>query len=72
MSGGKVSNWLKDTVVQVTSLIIAEPIGSFMLDPDAKEILLIGASSGITPLLSMLKHAYNTLLGTEKNFREQE
>jgi len=72
MSGGKVSNWLKDTVAQVTSLIIVEPIGSFMLDPDAKEILLIGAGSGITPLLSMLKHAYNTLLGMEKNFKEQD
>ena len=58
MAGGKVSNWLKDTVKQGTSLIISEPRGSFMLDPDAKQIVLIGAGSGITPLLSMLKHAY--------------
>jgi len=58
MAGGKVSNWLKDAVKQGTSLLISEPRGSFMLDPDAKEIVLIGAGSGITPLLSMLKHAY--------------
>ena len=60
MAGGKVSNWLKDTVKQGTSLVISEPRGSFMLDPDAKEIVLIGAGSGITPLLSMLKHAYKS------------
>jgi ring-1,2-phenylacetyl-CoA epoxidase subunit PaaE len=58
LAGGKVSNWLKDNVKKGTSLIISEPRGSFMLDPDAKEIVLIGAGSGITPLLSMLKHAY--------------
>jgi ring-1,2-phenylacetyl-CoA epoxidase subunit PaaE len=59
VAGGKVSNWLKDTVKQGTSLVISEPRGSFMLDPDAKKIVLIGAGSGITPLLSMLKHACN-------------
>jgi len=58
IAGGKVSNWLKDTVKQGTSLIISEPRGSFMLNPHAKAIVLIGAGSGITPLLSMLKHAY--------------
>lgn len=60
LAGGKVSNWLKDTVQQGTSLIISEPRGFFMLDPEAKEIVLIGAGSGITPLLSMIKHAYKS------------
>lgn len=60
MAGGKVSNWLKDNIKQGTSLVISEPRGFFMLDPVAKEIVLIGAGSGITPLLSMLKHAYKS------------
>jgi ring-1,2-phenylacetyl-CoA epoxidase subunit PaaE len=60
MAGGKVSNWLKETVKQGTYLVISEPRGSFMLDTDAKEIVLIGAGSGITPLLSMIKHAYKS------------
>lgn len=60
MAGGKISNWLKDTVKKGTSLVISEPRGSFILDPVAKEIVLIGAGSGITPLLSMLKHAYKS------------
>ena len=59
MAGGKVSNWLKDNVKQGNSLLISEPRGSFMLDPDAKEVVLIGVGSGITPLLSMFKYAYN-------------
>ncbi len=60
LAGGKVSNWLKDTIEPGAFLVISEPRGSFMLDPVAKEIVLIGAGSGITPLLSMLKHAYKS------------
>ena len=60
IAGGKVSKLLKDTVKEGTSLLISEPRGTFTLNPDAKEVVLIGAGSGITPLLSMIKHAYKS------------
>ena len=60
VTGGKVSTLLNDTVKEGTSLVVSEPRGTFTLDTDAKEVVFIGVGSGITPLLSMLKHTYKS------------
>jgi ring-1,2-phenylacetyl-CoA epoxidase subunit PaaE len=57
--GGTVSTWLNSNIEKDQVLQVSEPRGSFKLDPEARRIVLIGAGSGITPLLSMAKHAIN-------------
>lgn len=56
--GGLVSNYLNDRVKAGDFLEVIEPMGHFFIEPDAaqrREIVLIGAGSGITPLISMAK-----------------
>ena len=56
--GGLVSNYLLDTVRVGQQLEVMEPLGNFTLAPSpkaARSLVLIGAGSGITPLMSMLK-----------------
>ena len=56
--GGLVSNYLLDTVQVGQQLEVMEPLGNFTLAPSpkaARSLVLIGAGSGITPLMSMLK-----------------
>lgn len=56
--GGIVSNWLIDTVKVGDSIEVLEPTGHFMVQPDvrnARTVVLIGAGSGITPLISIAK-----------------
>ncbi|GAB3910999.1 phenylacetate-CoA oxygenase/reductase subunit PaaK [Larkinella knui] len=58
LPGGVVSNYLCDTVKVNDSLETLEPLGTFVpkLDPkNQRRIILIGAGSGITPLISMAK-----------------
>jgi ring-1,2-phenylacetyl-CoA epoxidase subunit PaaE len=57
---GKVSGLLNNALKEGDQLVVSEPIGSFVLNRDAKNIVLIGAGSGITPLLSMYKHAISS------------
>lgn len=55
---GKASNYLCDKVKEGDVLEVMEPMGIFTLEPDyhkKREIVLIGAGSGITPLMSILK-----------------
>lgn len=60
---GLVSNWLNDELKAGDILYISKPEGSFTLPKDAKEIILIAAGSGITPMISFMKSE------KEKNFK---
>ncbi|RYY12941.1 MAG: ferredoxin--NADP reductase [Cytophagaceae bacterium] len=56
--GGLVSNYLLDTVRVGQQYEVLPPMGSFVVQPSpkaARSLVLIGAGSGITPLMSMLK-----------------
>ncbi|MEM1009804.1 MAG: FAD-binding oxidoreductase, partial [Myxococcota bacterium] len=55
---GKVSNHLFDQVKVGDTIKALSPMGSFTIDPDLKaqrHVVLFGAGSGITPLMSILK-----------------
>jgi ring-1,2-phenylacetyl-CoA epoxidase subunit PaaE len=56
--GGLVSNYLHDNVRKGDFIEVIEPMGQFVFEPDAQKqrhIVLIGAGSGITPLMSITK-----------------
>ncbi|PJJ61066.1 ring-1,2-phenylacetyl-CoA epoxidase subunit PaaE [Hymenobacter chitinivorans DSM 11115] len=56
--GGLVSNYLLDTVKVGQQLEVMAPLGNFTLKTSpkaARSIVLVGAGSGITPLMSILK-----------------
>jgi len=57
VDGGKVSNFLLDTL-QVGEVLSAEsPKGTFVLqDPTDNPLLLLSAGSGVTPMISMLRY----------------
>ncbi|WP_460621991.1 2Fe-2S iron-sulfur cluster-binding protein [Hymenobacter tenuis] len=58
VAGGLVSNYLLDTVRVGQQVEVMAPLGNFVLSPQpnsARSIVLVGAGSGITPLMSMLK-----------------
>ncbi|WP_299707211.1 ferredoxin--NADP reductase [uncultured Pontibacter sp.] len=60
VEGGLVSNYLIDNLKVGQEIEVMEPIGNFNLVPDAntnRQVVLFGAGSGITPLMSMLKTA---------------
>jgi len=63
VTGGLVSNYLLDTVQVGQQLEVMEPLGNFTLSPSpkaARSLVLIGAGSGITPLMSILKAVVKT------------
>jgi len=56
--GGQVSNYLCDHIKVGDSLEVIEPMGNFVIEPasDAsKNYVFVGAGSGITPLMAMIK-----------------
>ncbi len=56
--GGIISNYIFNEIKRGVSILIMRPMGSFTIDSDKKKsrsIVLFGAGSGITPLLSILK-----------------
>ena len=56
--GGLVSNWLNDHVKEGDFMETMAPMGKFTLTPDdtqTRHVVLIGAGSGITPLMSIAK-----------------
>ncbi len=68
VQGGLVSNYLNDRVKAGDFIEVLEPMGHFCLEPDAslqRHIVLIGAGSGVTPLVSIAK----TILKAEPNSR---
>ncbi len=55
---GIISNYIFNDVKRGDSILIMKPMGNFTLESDKKKsrsIVLFGAGSGITPLLSILK-----------------
>ncbi|RSK44113.1 ferredoxin--NADP reductase [Hymenobacter rigui] len=58
VAGGLVSNYLLDTVRVGQQIDVMAPLGNFTLTPQSgatRSVVLVGAGSGITPLMSMLK-----------------
>jgi ring-1,2-phenylacetyl-CoA epoxidase subunit PaaE len=57
--GGIVSNYLYDHVKEGDVMEVIEPMGNFVYDPELtnEHIMLWGAGSGITPLISIIKTA---------------
>ncbi|WP_428664577.1 2Fe-2S iron-sulfur cluster-binding protein [Runella sp.] len=56
--GGLVSNWVMDHVKENDFVEVMEPMGHFWVEPDARNartVVLMGAGSGITPLMSIAK-----------------
>lgn len=64
--GGPVSNWLHDTMKPGMEVAVSGPMGEFCdaLHPAAKKLFLSGGS-GITPLMSMSRAAYDLADGTD-------
>jgi ferredoxin-NADP reductase len=58
--GGRVSNWLADTLRPGHVLELSAPQGQFVLPPALPpKLLLISAGSGITPVMSLLRQLVN-------------
>lgn len=60
IDGGKMSRFLVDHLRVGGELGVMKPMGNFIFDPHPtgqRHIVLIGAGSGITPLISMIKTA---------------
>ena len=60
---GKVSNYLLDYVKTGASMKVVYPMGNFTIQPtptERRHVVLFGAGSGITPLMSMLKTVLHT------------
>jgi 3-ketosteroid 9alpha-monooxygenase subunit B len=58
VGGGKGSNWFNDALKEGTSLHVMPPAGRFVLkDGASAPLLLFGAGSGITPMMSLIKSA---------------
>ncbi|HKU41949.1 MAG TPA: hybrid-cluster NAD(P)-dependent oxidoreductase [Polyangiales bacterium] len=56
VAGGKVSNWLADTLRPGHVVELSEPRGQFVLPAQLPgKLLLLSAGSGITPVMSMLR-----------------
>jgi len=55
---GMVSNLLHDQVVEGDVLLVSPPFGEFVLAPDNHApLVLLSAGVGVTPMVSMMKHA---------------
>ena len=58
VEGGKGSNWFNDALSEGGSLHVMPPAGRFVLkDAGTAPLLLFGAGSGITPMMSLIKSA---------------
>ncbi len=60
VEGGRVSNWLNDSVRAGDSIRASVPEGRFVLDPSTRStspLFLFAGGSGITPIVSLLKSA---------------
>ena len=68
IAGGRMSSWLIENVKVGDVLSVSPPDGRFVLDAaaGARPLALWGAGSGITPLISILKHA---LARTERRIK---
>lgn len=58
--GGKMSNWMNDTLAPGDSIEVMPPAGLFVLRPSETPIVAFAGGSGITPVLSLTKTALAT------------
>ena len=59
--GGKVSNWLHDTLHEGQELAVHGPVGLFnAMDFTAPKVLYLSGGVGITPVMSMARWFYDT------------
>lgn len=56
IENGKVSSYINDELKAGTSIEFMKPEGNFILNTSAGKVTAICAGSGITPILSMIKH----------------
>jgi 3-ketosteroid 9alpha-monooxygenase subunit B len=64
--GGRMSNWLNDHLAAGDRIEVRPPAGAFVLRPEDAPLVMFGAGSGITPLISLIKSA---LLSTSRQVR---
>lgn len=57
VQGGLVSNYVNDQFKAGDTIEVSQPQGRFTYDVSSKQLVLIAAGSGITPILSILKEA---------------
>ena len=60
VAGGKMSNWMIDTLAPGDAIEVMPPAGRFVLRAVDTPIVAFAAGSGITPILSILKTALVT------------
>ena len=60
IADGRISNWINDRVAPGDVLMVTPPAGFFVLGDSAREIVLFGGGSGITPVISIIKSALAT------------
>jgi ferredoxin-NADP reductase len=60
MPGGKMSNWMNDTLAAGDAIDVMPPAGRFVLRASETPIMAFAAGSGITPVLSIIKTALAT------------
>ena len=58
--GGKMSNWMIDTLAAGDTIDVLPPSGLFVLGADESPIVAFAGGSGITPVLSIIKTALAT------------
>src|SRR5262245_26045575 len=58
--GGKMSNWMNDTLAPSDTIDVMSPAGLFVLRAAETPIVAFAAGSGITPILSIIKTALAT------------
>lgn len=63
---GYVSNWLNDNISLGQKFDIIKPAGSFVPKDLNKDVLLIAAGSGITPVMSIMKSVLHSGAGRVK------
>ena len=64
--GGAVSNWMNDNLTAGDTVAVTRPAGVFVVPPGATDIVAFAGGSGITPVISVLKHALATTSRTAK------
>jgi 3-ketosteroid 9alpha-monooxygenase subunit B len=58
---GRISNLLNDSIATGSTLMVVPPAGLFVLNDTDHNIILFGGGSGITPVISIIKSALDTM-----------
>jgi len=60
VAGGRMSNWMNDTLAPGDAIEVLRPTGLFVLDDNEAPIVAFAGGSGITPVISIVKSALAT------------